>query len=333
MSTYAELFLQQLAITYEDSVLLTNTCSAAVYSYFTENELENNLNREAFLYYYSGIFDALPFMIVGTRSTRAIPSTRNVSFSKLHYWTITHPFLVNDDNSPNCHLGYGTSDVAFGVSHGSYISFFRRSLIAIGGVYGNNISWPVDQKRVQAIYTGFEWPQGPEEGSLRRLPDVIGALDGKNVIIELPKVHPEHWRDRKDSAYALSSNVIVPYPITETIGNSPDAIAKRRFNKVHSSARMTVERAFGLLSARWRFISKHVYMRDITDVCYVITAACILHSICINIDDPDFDFQIPNEMGSVEEEGEDEGENENEDNIPRSVRARRDELNRWFSTQ
>ncbi|KAI9269646.1 hypothetical protein EDC94DRAFT_656685 [Helicostylum pulchrum] len=217
MSTYAELFLQQLAITYEDSMLLTNTCSAAVYSYFTENELESNLNREAFLYYYSGIFDvpsffdALPFMIVGTRSTRAIPSTGNVSFSKLKYWTITHPFLLNDDNPhtsframyrmnlasferlvndlsqhpafdlrahnsipvyiqiscaiwrlASCHLGYRMCNAGLGVSHRSYINFFRRTLIAIEGVYGDNISWPVDQERVQAIHTGFEWPLGPE---------------------------------------------------------------------------------------------------------------------------------------------------------------------------
>ncbi|GAA5798822.1 hypothetical protein HPULCUR_004228 [Helicostylum pulchrum] len=210
MSTYAELFLQQLAITYEDSMLLTNTCSAAVYSYFTENELESSTH------------DAAAFK-----------------------WT--------------------------------------------------------------EVFTVF-----------LRHPQIFFSYEGYILA---------------DSSYALSRNVIVPYPITETTGNSPDAIAKRRFSKVHSSARMTVERAFGLLSARWRFISKHVYMRDITDVCYVITAACILHNICINIDDPDFDFRIPNEIGSVEEEGEDEGENENEDNIPRSVRMRRNELNRWFSTQ
>ncbi|KAI9252167.1 hypothetical protein EDC94DRAFT_588237 [Helicostylum pulchrum] len=170
---------------------LTNTCSAAVYSYFTENELESNLNREAFLYYCSGIFDApsffdaLPFMIVGTRSARVIPSTGNVSFSKLQYWTITHPFLADDDNPrtsfralcrmnlasfeslvndlsqhpafdlrahnsipayiqiscaiwrlANCHLGYRMCNAGLGVSHGSYINFFRRTLIAIEGFYG-----------------------------------------------------------------------------------------------------------------------------------------------------------------------------------------------------
>ncbi|GAA5794850.1 hypothetical protein HPULCUR_000198 [Helicostylum pulchrum] len=185
-------------------------------------------------------------MIVGTRSTRAIPSTGNVSLSNIQYWTITHPFLADDDNPrssframyrmnlasferlvndlsqhptfdlrahnsipvyiqiscaiwrlANCHLGYRMCNAGLGVSHGSYIKFFRRTLIAIERVYGSNISWPVDQERVQAIQTGFEWPPAPAHISTHRLPNVIGALDGKNVIIESPRVHPEHWRDRK----------------------------------------------------------------------------------------------------------------------------------------
>ncbi|KAI8083429.1 hypothetical protein BDF21DRAFT_415969 [Thamnidium elegans] len=73
----------------------------------------------------------------------------------------------------------------------------ERTLIAIEGVYGNKISWPVNQERVEAIQTGFEWPHGQREGAVRRLPNIIGALDGKNVVIESPRVHPEHWRDRK----------------------------------------------------------------------------------------------------------------------------------------
>ncbi|KAG2235386.1 hypothetical protein INT48_005736 [Thamnidium elegans] len=113
-----------------------------------------------------------------------------------------------------------------------------------------------------------------------------------------------------DSAYPLSHHVIVPYPSTETTGNSPNAIAKRKFNKVHSSARMSIERAFELLSARWRFI----------DICQIITAAtCILHNLRINIDGPDFDIE--------EEIVSNGGEDENED----IIRTRKDELNRWFN--
>lgn len=64
-------------------------------------------------------------------------------------------------------------------------------------MYGNTISWPFNLERVQAIHAGFEWPHGRRPGSTRRLPNVIGALNGKNVIIESPAVDPEDWRDRK----------------------------------------------------------------------------------------------------------------------------------------
>lgn len=180
--------------------------------YLAEHEMETNLLQEAFLYHYSGIFDppsflyALPFLIVGTQSISTFPSADNTSFTNYHYWTMTHPFLADDDNArtsframyrmdrlnfeklvndlrqhpvfdlrahnsipvyiqiscaiwqlANCHLGYRTNNIAFCVSHGNYINFFRRTLVAIEGVYENNIIWPFDQERVQAVQTGFEW--------------------------------------------------------------------------------------------------------------------------------------------------------------------------------
>lgn len=97
----------------------------------------------------------------------------------------------------NCHMGYSTSNMSLGVSHGSYMNFFRRTLVAIERVYRGLISWPVEQERIQAIHTGFEQSRGQREGAICRLPKVIGALDGKNVITESRRRHPKHWRDRK----------------------------------------------------------------------------------------------------------------------------------------
>ncbi|KAG2233312.1 hypothetical protein INT48_007748 [Thamnidium elegans] len=410
MSTYnEESLMEEFNVLYEQTMLIMDSSSSDLESLIIEQEMESNLLQEAFLFHHSA---------------------DNQSFSNYHYWTITHPFLSDDDNShtsframyrmnrssferlvndlslhsafdlrahnstpayiqisciiwrlANCHIRYRMSNISFGVSHGSYMNFFRRTLIAIEGIYGNKISWPVNQERVEAIQTGFEWPHGQREGAVRRLPNIISALDGKNVIIESPRVHPEHWRDRKghfsmkltavcdnkcrfiyirvgdsgrthdaaafkwtdiftmylrnpetffpsdgyilaDSAYPFSHHVIVPYPSTETTGNSPNVITKRKFNKVHSSTRMSIERAFGLLSARWRFISKHVYIKDIKDICQTITAACILHNVCINFDDPDFDIEEAISNGE---------EDENEGTIRESACTRRDELNRWFN--
>ncbi|KAG2234920.1 hypothetical protein INT48_000347 [Thamnidium elegans] len=294
MSTYnEESLMEEFIVLYEQAILIMNSSSSDLESLIIEQEMESNLLQEAFLFHHSA---------------------DNQSFSNYHYWTITHPFLSDDDNSrtnframyrmnrssferlvndlslhsafdlrahnstsayiqiscaiwrlANCHIGYRTSNISFSVFHGSYMNFFRRTLIAIEGVYGNKISWPVNQGGVEAIQTGFEWPHGQREGAVRRLPNIIGALD--------------------NSAYPLSHHVIVPYPSTETTGNSPNAIAKRKFNKFHSSARMSIERAFGLLSARWRFIK-------------VISNG---------------------------------GEDENEGTIRESARTRGDELNRWFN--
>ncbi|KAG2192315.1 hypothetical protein INT47_007472 [Mucor saturninus] len=214
------------------------------------------------------------------------------------------------------------------------MNFFRRFLTAIKDVYGDLISWPLETDRVDAIQNGFEYAHGTRSGAIRPLPNVIGALDGKNVVIEARKHHKEQWRDRKgnfsmkltalcddigrftyirvgdscrthdaaafrwtevyteflnnpnryflsngyilaDSAYPLYPSIIVPYPTSEVRGESAEAISKRKFNKVHSSARMTIERAFGRLAARWRFIT------------------CILHNFCININDPNF---LPDEV-------------------------------------
>ncbi|GAA5799992.1 hypothetical protein HPULCUR_005413 [Helicostylum pulchrum] len=234
--------------TYEELIELIELTE----DYVTLNGMQRNLIQEAFLIHFSAIFDipsyfySLPFLIVGTRSTRKIPSTENGSFSNFQYWRITQPFLADDDNPRtsframyqmnfnsferlvndlsqhpvfdlrahnsipvyiqvscaiwrlvNCHLGHRICHMGFGVLHGSYMNFFRRTLIAIEGVYGNLISWPVDQERVQAMQTGFEWPPASTHVFTHCLSNVIGALDGKNAVIESPRVHAEYWRDRK----------------------------------------------------------------------------------------------------------------------------------------
>lgn len=105
----------------------------------------------------------------------------------------------------NSHTGYRAMHVLLGVSHGSYMNFYRRFLDAVEGVHGDLINWPMNTTRVNAIHTGFEWPHGPR--GVRRLPNVIGALDGKNVIIEARREHPEHWRDRKGN-YAMKLTAV-----------------------------------------------------------------------------------------------------------------------------
>lgn len=117
-----------------------------------------------------------------------------------------------------------------------------------------------------------------------------------------------------DAAYPLSRHLITPYPNSECISNP----AKRQFNMMLSASRVSIERAFGLLVARWRIMGFHIYVLDQLDINDVIAACCILHNVCIDRGELQF------EPESTQQDLEDE--------IPltveetESARARRDNL-------
>ena len=57
-----------------------------------------------------------------------------------------------------------------------------------------------------------------------------------------------------------------------------------RYNTVHSSIRMHIERAFGMLKGRFRRL-KYIDQQEVQTICFTICAACVLHNICIMEDD------------------------------------------------
>ena len=97
----------------------------------------------------------------------------------------------------NCHIGYRLMNVGWGVSNGSYTNMTRRFTAAVQGIYRGIIRWPTQPEVVEEIQQGFQHPNG--DTGPHRLPGVIGALDGKNIIIEAPtpRHYAEYWRDRK----------------------------------------------------------------------------------------------------------------------------------------
>lgn len=104
MSTFEDLLIVQVTNLYQEPLNILNINLAAIQWYIQERELETNLLHEVFLLHFSATFDvpsffhALPFLMVGTRLTRTVPTTNNHTFSNYHYWTTTHPFLKDDDN-------------------------------------------------------------------------------------------------------------------------------------------------------------------------------------------------------------------------------------------
>jgi hypothetical protein len=49
-----------------------------------------------------------------------------------------------------------------------------------------------------------------------------------------------------------------------------------------SASRVSIERAFGLLVSRWRIFSHQIYVLDQLDINDIISACCVLHNICID---------------------------------------------------
>ena len=77
--------------------------------------------------------------------------------------------------------------------------------------------------------------------------------------------------------------------------------SQRRFNKTLSSARYTVERAFGVLKARWRILLKRLDNR-FENIPEVIVSCCILHNFCQEAGEEFDDEEILNRIISIDRE-------------------------------
>ena len=91
-----------------------------------------------------------------------------------------------------------------------------------------------------------------------------------------------------DAEYALMPQVIVPYP-----GRNLKVI---KFNFWHSFTRMTVEKAFGRLKAGWRWLGSRVRNRSPKVNPYIIIAACILHNVVEEANEPYTEFEEDDEV-------------------------------------
>ena len=78
-----------------------------------------------------------------------------------------------------------------------------------------------------------------------------------------------------DSAYPNIEWLLTPFK--QNLNLTPKM---RQYNKVHSSLRIQVEIAIGMLKGRFRRL-KYLESLSIENICGVILSACILHNICI----------------------------------------------------
>ncbi|XP_066596274.1 putative nuclease HARBI1 [Prorops nasuta] len=104
---------------------------------------------------------------------------------------------------------------------------------------------------------------------------VLRQSEIQNYLGDLEKF-PNDSHIVGDSAYKLHENLLVPYR-----DNGHLTQRQKNYNFCHSSARICIERAFGLLKGRFRSLL-NLFVMNRTDLIPMhILACCVLHNICI----------------------------------------------------
>lgn len=88
----------------------------------------------------------------------------------------------------NAHLSYRQAEVLLGISHGSFHNFTERFLTALIDLEGRRIQWPTGELAEATAMKSYEGREISNDQTRHRLPGVIGAHDGKLVVIRKPGV-------------------------------------------------------------------------------------------------------------------------------------------------
>lgn len=96
----------------------------------------------------------------------------------------------------NTHFGFRIAEINLGVSAGTFNNITNRFVDFMFRISASVISWPYnDSARAIGIANGFK-----NLGENQRLDNTIGAMDGKNFVIQKPHVRGNDYVDRKNHA-------------------------------------------------------------------------------------------------------------------------------------
>ncbi len=164
-----------------------------------------------------------------------------------------------------------------------YFDRHHRYSVIIQAVVGKNLTF---------MDTAIGYPGSMHDARVFRSSDIFQKAQKGEILTEpLTTVNGVQIRPLLlgDGAYPLLPWLMKPYPNGAILNRS-----QRRFNKTLSSARSTVERAFGILKARLdnRF----------ENIPEVILSCCILHNFCQEAGEEFDDEEILHRIISIDRE-------------------------------
>ncbi|XP_055357567.1 putative nuclease HARBI1 [Paramacrobiotus metropolitanus] len=133
-----------------------------------------------------------------------------------------------------------------------------------------------------------------------------GRVHDQNVFDNsgLEALIPENWMilDKRDGGYRATRKVLTPFR-----ENGRLSAKQEDFNKIQSSLRKVVERAFGVLKRRFKIL-KYLDYDDMCTMKHIIIVCCLFHNLDIqsadefrdNMDN-DFEDYYPDDDDSVDE--------------------------------
>ncbi|XP_036139704.1 putative nuclease HARBI1 [Monomorium pharaonis] len=104
----------------------------------------------------------------------------------------------------------------------------------------------------------------------------VFRLSSLQDYINDPIKFPNNTHIIGDAAYTLHKHLLVPYS-----DNGHLTQCQKNYNFCHSSTRMVIERAFGLLKERWRSLLHVLAVNRVDLVPYYVLTCCVLHNICL----------------------------------------------------
>ena len=136
----------------------------------------------------------------------------------------------------------------------------------------------VCDSNLRFLHTHTGWPGSVHDARVFRTCALHTYLEAGNI--------PSEYHLLGDSAYALEKYMIVPYR-----DNGHLLPWQTNFNYVHSSTRVVIERAFGLLKGKFRRLKK-LEMHIIDKIPLIITGACVLHNFILIKEHPDINVEL-----------------------------------------